>query len=195
LAELHKWALESVSSLALSARLGCLDPDLAKDSEPDRYVSAVMTTFELAAQLDNTIHFWKVLPSRKLDKLISSCNLFKSIALRHIEAALGDIRRRREAGVVSEEPTLLEMLEAHGCDEATIVTMALEMMFGGVDTTSHALAFAMYHLARNPKVQETLYAEVETQLPTKDSKLDKKALDQMPYLKASIELSIVFKHS
>ena len=31
--------------------------------------------------------------------------------------------------------------------------MALDMLFAGIDTSSHTIAFALYHLAKNPTVQ------------------------------------------
>lgn len=45
----------------------------------------------------------------------------------------------------------------------------------------------MYQLAKNPEVQEKLYAEIKKELPNQDSKLDLKALDRMPYLKATVK--------
>lgn len=59
--------------------------------------------------------------------------------------------------------------------------------FSGIDTSSHLGAFAMYQLARNPQVQEMLHAEVSKELPHKSSKLDLKALDRMPYLRATVK--------
>ena len=40
-----------------------------------------------------------------------------------------------------------------GCDTGTATIMALDMLFAGIDTSSHTIAFALYHLAKNPRVQ------------------------------------------
>ena len=40
-----------------------------------------------------------------------------------------------------------------GCDTGTATIMALDMLFAGIDTSSHTIAFALYHLAKNPTVQ------------------------------------------
>jgi cytochrome P450 family 49 subfamily A len=45
----------------------------------------------------------------------------------------------------------------------------------------------MFQLARNPEVQERLYQEIKSELPSRDSKFDKKALEKMPYLKATVK--------
>ncbi len=160
-----------------------------------RLINTVSTIFETASRLDNGIHFWRVLPSKKYTKFVAACETFKTIALKYIHASLEAIReKRRLSGAAvgdDDNPTLLEMFAARGCDEATTVTMALDMMFAGVDTTSHALSFAMYHLARNPEVQERLHAEVLMHLPTKTSKLDKKTFDHMPYMKVKASVHVV----
>ena len=61
------------------------------------------------------------------------------------------------------------------------------MMFAGIDTSSHTSAYAMYQLAKNPKVQEKLYSEIRKELPEKDSTLDSKSLDRMPYLRSVVK--------
>ena len=76
---------------------------------------------------------------------------------------------------------------ARGCDESTAIVMALDMMFAGIDTSSHTSAYAMYQLAKNPKVQEKLYSEIRKELPEKDSTLDSKSLDRMPYLRSVVK--------
>ena len=48
--------------------------------------------------------------------------------------------------------------------------MALDMMFAGIDTSSHTSAYALYQLAKHPEIQETLYKEIKSELPTKVSK-------------------------
>lgn len=81
------------------------------------------------------------------------------------------------------DATLLEMFKARGCDEQTAVVMALDMIFAGVDTSSHTASFLLYHLAKNPEVQERLFQEVKRELPEVDSKMNRKTLDSMPYMK------------
>lgn len=81
----------------------------------------------------------------------------------------------------------MELLLARGCDESTAIVMALDMMFAGIDTSSHTSAYAMYQLAKNPKVQEKLYSEIRKELPEKDSTLDSKSLDRMPYLRSVVK--------
>ena len=43
-----------------------------------------------------------------------------------------------------------------------MTSAAVELMFGGVDTTSHTVIFILYLLATNPDVQDKLYDEMSS---------------------------------
>lgn len=64
------------------------------------------------------------------------------------------------------------------------------MIGAGVDTTSAAVSFVLYNLAKNPDKQQTLREEILKILPSKESKLDTKSLDNVPYLRAVIKESL-----
>ena len=55
-------------------------------------------------------------------------------------------------------PSLKSLMKSpeRGCDTGTATIMALDMLFAGIDTSSHTIAFALYHLAKNPRVQVDL---------------------------------------
>lgn len=186
--DLYKWALESVSCLALNTRLGCLEANLPEESEQMQIIRAVSDIFSTSMYLDNGLHFWKLFPTPKLKQFQHGYYTFKDLCSVYIHEALEDIRAKQgNAKKDDEDPTLLEMFFERGCDEATATVMALDMMFAGIDTSSHLGAYAMYRLARNPQVQDKLYKEVSGELPQKDSHLDRKALERMPYLRATVK--------
>ncbi|KAF4531646.1 hypothetical protein B566_EDAN006577 [Ephemera danica] len=57
--ELHKWALESISLVALDTRLGCLEPYLAPDSDPQRMINITQEIFNCTFELDLKVPYWK----------------------------------------------------------------------------------------------------------------------------------------
>lgn len=185
LEDLYKWALESVTCLALNTRLGCLKSGLDDNSEQMVIIRGVSNIFTTTMHLDNGLQLWRYFPSPKLRKFQEGYNIFKKACTSNIYQAIDDIKTRSQEE--KGDPTLLEMFLARGCDEATAVVMALDMMFAGVDTSSHLTAFALYRLARNPEVQERLYREIMRELPHKDSKIEERTVERMPYLKAVLK--------
>lgn len=164
--EMYKWSLESVSCLALNTRLGCLEDGLPEDSQQMQIIRAVSLIFNNAMHLDNGPQMWRFLPySRKLKEFEQGYLTFKDLCSIYIRKALNDIQAKDPHS--DEDPSLLELFFARGCDESTAIVMALDMMFAGIDTSSHTSAYAMYQLAKHPKVQEKLYQEVKAELPTK----------------------------
>jgi len=191
LQELYKWALESVAVLALNTRLGCLEPDLPKGSEQETLIKAVGNMFLLNGKLDDGMQLWRYMPIQgpAMRKFEATCQVFFDICERHIERAMEDLETRtREEG---EDKTLLELFKERGCDTGTATIMALDMLFAGIDTSSHTIAFALYHLAKNPRVQDRLHEEVKASLGPSGT-LKKNAFDSLPYLKAVIKETLRF---
>jgi len=109
--------------------------------------------------------------------------MFFSICEKHIEEARTHLQNtERKEG---EDKTLLELFSERGCDTGTSTIMAIDMLFAGIDTSSHTIAFALYYLAKNPNVQEKLHDEVVATLKTQNPK--KNTFDSMPYLKAVLK--------
>ena len=189
--ETYRWGLESVSCFALDTRLGCLDPNLNENSEQIQIINAVSEIFRLNSDLDHSAQLWRYLPSAKLRRFDTVSKAFKKTAIKYIIASMEAIKRRKEAGGINasnEDPSLLEQFYDRGLDEATTAVMALDMMFAGIDTASHTSCFAMYHLARNPCVQDRLVQEITGQLSSDlSARVTRKTLDKMPYLKAVLK--------
>ena len=192
LQETYRWGLESVSCFALDTRLGCLDPTLTEDSEQVKIINAVSTIFALTSDLDHSAQIWRFLPTKGFNKYEETLNVFKSIACKYIFASWDSIKARKENGghniPANDEPSLLEQFYDNGVDKPTAVVMALDMMFAGIDTASHTVCFALYHLALNQHTQERLVNEIRDQFSgDMTAKIGRKSLDKMPYLKAVVK--------
>lgn len=71
--------------------------------------------------------------------------------------------------------------------------LALDLFFVGVDTTSVAITSTIYQLSQNPDKQKILFNELRQILPNKDSPVDHKTLENMPYLRACIKETLRIK--
>ena len=171
--DLYKWSLESVTCLALNARLGCLESNILEDSHQMKIVRGVSEIFSNSQTLDSGLQIWRFLPSPKLNQFEQGYKTFRDMCVIYIEQAIKEIKEKKikissnEVDIDEGDPSMLELFFERGVDEATAIVMALDMMFAGVDTSSHTSAFIMYHLAKHPHVQERLYKEISTELPDK----------------------------
>lgn len=188
--ELYKWSLESVSLFGLDTRLGCLDANLSPDSDGAKLIRSTATQLECMNQLEPTsghFPFWKYFPTPTWNKYAKACDVFSEIAFKHINRALENLKKNADE---DRELTLLQsMLVEKGLDiSGTLVTIG-DMMFGGIETTSHTVGFFLYALAQNPDKQELLYKEIKKFLPSEEHRLTSETLNEMRYIKACLKES------
>ncbi|XP_071452595.1 probable cytochrome P450 49a1 [Hetaerina americana] len=188
--ELFKWSLESIAYVALDARLGCLAPNLAPGSEPQRVIDAVNVALDKLFDLEIGLPFWKIMTTPSFKKFIDALDVFLEVSVKYVQAAIDRVEERKKAGLEDEgEPSVLERLLARA-DVKTASIMAQDMLFAGIDTTSYSTAIAMFALSRNQDKQEELFKELKQLLPQKDSPFTEEILEEMRFLKAVIKESM-----
>ncbi|XP_046394231.1 probable cytochrome P450 49a1 [Ischnura elegans] len=188
--ELYKWALESIAFVALDARLGCLAPNLAPESEQQRIIDAVNIALDKMFDMEVGPPFWKIIKTPAAKKFFDSLEVFLEVTVKYVQAAIDRYEaRRRETPDGDWEPSVLERLLAR-TDVKTASIMAQDMMFAGIDTTSYSTAITMFTLARNQGKQEILFQELKRVLPKKDTPFNDERLEEMRYLKAVIKESM-----
>ncbi|GMT23272.1 hypothetical protein PFISCL1PPCAC_14569, partial [Pristionchus fissidentatus] len=110
---------------------------------------------------------------------------------------LSEIIRQREkeraAGTIRPLPDLIDLILAENekrvengqspLHHDIVVSNAWAFFLAGYETTSTALAFASYLLAKNPHVQETLYEEIISTFG-EDEMIDYDRVMKMPYMHA-----------
>ncbi|XP_068235984.1 probable cytochrome P450 49a1 isoform X2 [Palaemon carinicauda] len=187
--ELYKWASESVGLVALNRRLGCLDPNISSDSEPMKLIQHINTIFDSLNECEHGVQLWRLYPTASYKKLQKAHEEFLRIAdqnIRQTEEALLSKTRTDE----DENLTLMEeLLLTPGLSRKDVVTLILDMLFAGVDTTSHTIGFTLYLLAKNPNCQAKLQDEVDNVIGNHEGPLTPKHIAQMSYLKAVVKES------
>ncbi|XP_046996455.1 probable cytochrome P450 301a1, mitochondrial [Schistocerca americana] len=181
--ELCKWSLESVSLVALDSRLGCLEPNLPADSEPQKMIDAVQFILDATFKLEFRLSPWKFISTPTWRRYVKALDFFYVTSMRHINAAMDRIKAKGEN--CTGESSVLERLLLQNDDPGVACVMALDMMFAGVDTTSNAAAACLYYLSKNPEAQQRLFEEVYAQLPESQSQpLTASKLEECRYLRA-----------
>ncbi|EEB19767.1 cytochrome P450, putative [Pediculus humanus corporis] len=182
--EIHKWSLESLAKIALDVNLGCLDEP--PNPETQILINAVVSFFEKVPILELKVPFWRVFNTPTWKQYIHSLDTITNIAMKHINAAIENLNDKN-INNIDNNASLLQRILAMNNDPKIASILALDMFLVGIDTTSSAVASIMYQLAKHPKVQENLYKEVKTVLPSENDKLTVQKLENMIYLKSVIK--------
>ncbi|XP_028990143.1 sterol 26-hydroxylase, mitochondrial [Betta splendens] len=182
-AELYKFGFEGMSSILFESRLGCLQEEIPQQTL--RFIAAVNDMLTLS---DMVILFprWtrSVLPFWK--RFVQAWDNLYNIAKELIDRRISELEAQVQRGEPAEATYLTHLMSSDKLSRAEIYVTVTELLLGGVDTTSNTLSWTLYHLARDPAVQDRLYREVngvcpDRRVPTTDE------LSCMPYLKAVVK--------
>lgn len=185
--KLNEWSLESIGLISLDSRLGILNDQSA--SEQGKKLNVIIKEiFNLSYQYDILPSIWKWYKTPGFKKAMRVYEEGAEIILNYVHRARETLKNRPRTDENPDHEGVLEKLLK--IDEGVAVVMAADMIGAGVDTTSSAVTTVWYNLARNPDKQEKLREEILKVLPNKDSKLDIKSLDSIPYMRAVIKESL-----
>lgn len=190
LGELYKWSLESVALVGLDTRLGGLMIDQPPDSESIKMINSVQGIFEGANQLEpitGNLPLWKYFRTPAWKKFEEAGDTFSEIAFKYINRSLEELKNN--APNSDKEMTLLQVMVTKGLDVSEAMVVVADMLFAGIDTTSHSVGFFLYMIAKYPDKQEILYQEIIKFLPSKENRINSQVFNELRYLKACIKES------
>lgn len=185
--EIHKWSLECIGQVALDTRLGCLEPNLAPDSEPQQIINAAKYALRNVATLELKAPYWRYIPTPLWAKYVKNMNYFVSVCNKYIQSATERLKSKPQDVVGTAEPSLLEKVLLSEKNERIAAIMALDLILVGIDTISMAVCSILYQLSIRPEEQEKIFKELERIMPDPNTPLTIPLLDQTHYLKAFIK--------
>ncbi|XP_065086371.1 probable cytochrome P450 301a1, mitochondrial [Ochlerotatus camptorhynchus] len=184
--EIHKWSLECIGLVALDTRLGCLEPNLSPNSEPQQIINAAKYALRNVATLELKAPYWRYFPTPLWTKYVNNMDYFVKVCMKYIKSATKRMNLS-EGRALEGEPSLLERVIKSQKDERLAVVMALDLILVGIDTISMAVCSILYQLATRPAEQQKLYEELKRIMPDPKTPLTFQLLDQAHYLKAFIK--------
>ncbi|GFU13037.1 ecdysone 20-monooxygenase [Nephila pilipes] len=177
----YRLALEGVYMMSLDTRLGCLDPDLENNTAAADMILSVKLLFESFQELFYGLPLWKVFETASYKKLDKAESLMYEACSRQIGEAVEKLRNSDD----DEEGVLRTLIRTNKLDDKELIVSVIDLISGGIFTVANTFCFLVYHIARNPEVQEKLYEELRTTMPDPEISADR--LAKMPYLKACIK--------
>lgn len=184
--ELFKWSFESVTFAIFGKRFGSIGADV--DPKIDEFITA---TGMMLGNIVPTLY----IPPKILDyyhpksykKFASSYERMYQLAQLFIYQEL-ERNKDEEPSLqnVSEVSLLKYLLFTAKFNPKDTLSSIIDLMFGGVDTTSNTMQWILYELAKNPDKQATLFNEIKVVLPS-HGKVSDADLQNMPFLKAVVK--------
>ncbi|XP_056145234.1 sterol 26-hydroxylase, mitochondrial [Lampris incognitus] len=180
--ELYKFAFEGISSVLFETRMGCLNE--AVPEETQKFITSVGEMFRISPII---ILFprstWPYLPFWKQFVAVWD-HLFK-VAEVLVQQKMEEIHKKVRLGQPVEGEYLTHLLLSEQMTINEILGSITELLLAGVDTTSNTISWSLYHMAREPEIQEKLYQEVMSVCPGNKVPASED-IARMPYLKAII---------
>ncbi|PWA28417.1 hypothetical protein CCH79_00015935, partial [Gambusia affinis] len=180
--ELYKFAFEGISSVLFETRMGCMNEVIPEETQ--KFIFSVGEMFRLSPIIVLFPKFlWPYLPSWK--QFIATWDHLFKVAEKLVNKKIEEIQQNVDLDKNVEGAYLTHLLLSEQMTVTEILGSITELLLAGVDTTSNTISWSLYHLAKEPEIQDRLYQEVirvcpGDKVPTSDD------INQMPFLKAII---------
>ncbi|XP_070811079.1 sterol 26-hydroxylase, mitochondrial [Pituophis catenifer annectens] len=179
---LYRFALEGISYILFETRIGCLEKEIPVETK--NFIDAIGYMFRNSVFV-TFLPKWtrNMLPF--FNRYLQGWDTIFAFGKKLIDQKTLELEKRLERG---EEVSgyLTYLLTSGQLSHEEIYGSITELLLAGVDTTSNTLSWCLYHLARNPDIQEALYQEIANVVPA-DQIPEAKDISKMPLLKAIIK--------
>ncbi|KAI5623733.1 sterol 26-hydroxylase, mitochondrial [Silurus asotus] len=181
--ELYRFTLEGISRILFETRIGCLENEIP--AETQNFIDSIAQMFTYTMVV-NLLPKWTRNYSPLWWRFTSAWDGIFKFACKLIDRKMEDIQMRLDAGQEVAGEYLSYLLSNTNMSKKDVYGSVTELLLAGVDTTSNTMMWALYQLSQYPKIQDTLYQEVNNiikgdKIPTAED------ITNMPYLKAVIK--------
>ncbi|XP_034648509.1 25-hydroxyvitamin D-1 alpha hydroxylase, mitochondrial [Trachemys scripta elegans] len=182
--EFYKFGLEGISSVLFESRIGCLEPEVPKETETFiRSINRMFVMTLLTMAMPKFLH--RVFP-KPWKIFCESWDYMFAFAKGHIDKRMTEVAEKVSRGETVEGKYLTYYLAQENLSMKSIYGNVTELLLAGVDTISSTLSWSLYELSRHPRVQVALHEEITGVM--KGGAVPSAAdVAQMPLLKAVVK--------
>lgn len=187
--ELFKWSFESVSLVLFDERFGALEDEI--DHEVQEFIQSSSDFLNASAAI-NVRPAWmmNIFQTKMYKQFTQSCDKLYEFTGKCIKRKLTKYEEQNTSTGEQNQSQNREFLEVLSSKSdmtyKDMVATYVDIFFAGVDTTSNAVLWSLYELAKNQDKQFKLHQEISTVLKPGEI-LSADSLSKMSYLKSCIK--------
>lgn len=184
---IQRWTLESVALVALDKQLGLLRENSENFADASKLFKALTEWLALTLDLEYTPSLWRLVATPKFKRLMQALDDIQSVTWKHTTEAIAKLEAERELGVERKESEKSILEKLLKIDKKIATVMAMDLLLGGVDSTTSLTTATLLCLAKNPDKQAKLREEVRRILPQKNGDFTADTLSKVPYLRGCVK--------
>ncbi|XP_018408082.1 PREDICTED: sterol 26-hydroxylase, mitochondrial-like isoform X4 [Nanorana parkeri] len=158
----YRFAFEGISYILFETRIWCLGKQIPPESQ--KFIDSIGAMMKYTVYM-SILPAWakNVLPYHRL--YVQQWDNIFEFGSKMIDQKMEKIQARLDRGEEVQGEYLTYLLSSGKLTDEEVNGSVVELLLAGVDTTSNTLSWALYHLARDPETQESLYQEVNDIVP------------------------------
>ncbi|GAB6030882.1 hypothetical protein CHUAL_007714 [Chamberlinius hualienensis] len=174
LMHLYKYTQEAFGVVCFGGRLGCI----SESTLGSKVNSAVCMSLESIAKTMLGIPWWKFnIHTSSYKNLCQAQECLRSVTEKYLENASSI--NESERGVY-----LNFLLNNKELDRRDLTLLSLELFHAGIDATASIIAFCLYYISKDPKVQNKVLNEIDDVIG--DGDITTESLMKVKYLRACL---------
>ncbi|KAL1139025.1 hypothetical protein AAG570_009086 [Ranatra chinensis] len=184
---LSRLNLELTWSAVFGERLYSFDSsNLCENSIPSQIITAAEGANTSILGTDNTANIWKWFKTPLYVRLERHLTFIERIVLDTIDK-LSKEKKHSQHDDRYTGSLIAQYLNCPAVDVKDVVGMAVDLILGGIDTTTFTSCFILYHLGVNKQIQEKLKDETCILLTAKNSPVTSDILNKATYTRAVLK--------
>ncbi|XP_034232932.1 cytochrome P450 302a1, mitochondrial-like [Thrips palmi] len=188
LPELLRLSLQLTLLAAFDKKIDCFSSkEMKPDSLSSHVMEAVLTSNRLLCLFDKLPSNPKDVPSlwKKFEKAML---LIEKVSVELVQEKAKSLYQRNMKKSESAVPSLIEfLLTSSNLNYKDAVRISVNLLLAGVENTAYTASFALYHLAKNERVQNMLRLESQRILMSPTDPITDKTLEDASYARAVLK--------